>query len=132
MTDSITRTYSARIAIRNPDPALLRLGMTASVQVPDAEGGSAIRLPLTAIVDRDGQRQVWVIDAKTSRVALRTVTLGTAQDDRVQVLAGLAGGETVVSAGVHMLRAGQQVKLPAADAVTPPAAAAAASAGVAK
>lgn len=129
-TDSITRTYSARIAIRNPDPALLRLGMTASVLVPDAEGASAIRLPLTAVVDRAGQRQVWVVDPKTSRVALRTVTLGTAQDDRVQVLAGLAGGETVVSAGVHMLQAGQRVKLPASDAAAPRAAAA--SAGAAK
>jgi RND family efflux transporter MFP subunit len=132
-TDSITRTYSARIAIRNPDTALLRLGMTASVNVPDAEGGSAIRLPLTAIVDKAGQRQVWVVDPKTSRVALRAVTLGTAQDDRVQVLAGLSGGEAVVSAGVHMLQPGQRVMLPATDAATSPAVprTAAASAGAA-
>lgn len=128
-TDSITRTYSARIAIRQPDPALLRLGMTASVQVPDAEGGSAIRLPLTAIVDKPGQREVWVVDPKTSRVAPRAVTLGTAQDDRVQVLAGLNPGETVVSAGVHMLQPGQRVRVPGSAATT---AAPGASAGAAK
>ena len=115
-TDSITRTYSARIAIRKPDPALLRLGMTASGAVQDAEKGSAIRLPLTAIVDHLGQRQVWVVDPQTSRVALRTVELGSAQHDQVQILAGLAGGETVVSAGVHMLQAGQRVKLPTSEA----------------
>ena len=133
-TDSITRTYSARIAIRNPDPARLRLGMTASVAVPDAESGSVIRLPLTAIVDRAGERQVWVVNSKTSRVALRTLVLGTAQDDRVQVLSGLTGGETVVSAGVHMLQAGQRVKLLAADAAPSPTIApvAAASAGAAQ
>ena len=133
-TDSITRTYSARIAIRNPDPARLRLGMTASVAVPDAESGSVIRLPLTAIVDRAGERQVWVVNSKTSRVALRTLVLGTAQDDRVQVLSGLTGGETVVSAGVHMLQAGQRVKLLAADAGPSPTIApvAAASAGAAQ
>jgi RND family efflux transporter MFP subunit len=129
-TDNITRTYSARIAIGQPDPALLRLGMTASVTVPDAEGGSAIRLPLTAIVDKAGQRQVWVVDPKTSRVASRNVTLGTAQDDRVQVLAGLAPGETVVSAGVHMLQSGQRVRLPGADAAV--AQVSAASSGAAK
>ncbi len=114
-TDSITRTYSARIAIRNPDPALLRLGMTATVAVQGAEG-VAIRLPLTAVLDRQGQRQIWVVDPKSSRVALRTVKLGTPQDDRVQVLDGLAIGETVVSAGVHMLQPGQRVKLPAVAA----------------
>ena len=42
-TDSITRTYSARISVKDPDSAL-RLGMTASVQIPNIEGGSAIRV----------------------------------------------------------------------------------------
>lgn len=115
-TDNLTRTYSARIAIRQPDPELLRLGMTASVQVNDIEGSSAIRLPLTAIVDHDGRREVWVVDAKTQRVALRRVTLGSPKDDSVLVTGGLTGGETVVTAGVHMLQPGQRVKPPAAAA----------------
>ena len=121
-TDSVTRTYSARISIRNPDPQQLRLGMTASVLVSDVEGPSAIRLPLTAIVDREGQRQVWVVDPKTSRVALRQIALGSPQDDSVLVVSGLSGGETVVTAGVHMLQSGQLVKLPAAATAAAPAA----------
>jgi len=114
-TDSVTRTYSARISIQQPDPALLRLGMTATVFAADVDGNSAIRLPLTAIVDREGGRQVWVVDPKTSSVAARKVKLGSAQNDSVLVVGGLADGETVVSAGVHMLQPGQRVKL--ADAV---------------
>jgi RND family efflux transporter MFP subunit len=112
-TDSVTRTYSARITIQQPDPALLRLGMTATVSVPNVEGSGAIRLPLTAIVDGDGDgdRQIWIVDARTSRVALRTVKLGSAQNDAVLVTDGLQDGEAVVTAGVHMLHAGQQVKL---------------------
>lgn len=114
-TDNVTRTYSARIAIKDPDPATLRLGMTAAVLAPDVDGAGAIRLPLTAIVDGDGIRQVWVVDRKTQKVSARKVTLGSAQNDNVLVTGGLAGGETVVSAGVHMLQPGQRVKL--ADAV---------------
>jgi RND family efflux transporter MFP subunit len=110
-TDSVTRTYSARITIEDPDPALVRLGMTASVQAPDVDGGGAIRLPLTAIVDADGKRQVWVVDKQTRRVAPRLVTIGGAQNDTVLVTSGLAGGETVVTAGVHMLQPNQQVLL---------------------
>jgi multidrug efflux system membrane fusion protein len=107
--DSVTRTYSARIAVKDADRALM-LGMTASVFVPDVEGASAIRLPLTAIHHRDGQAVVWVIDGESSRVAPRPVALGSAQNDSVLVADGLQGGETVVTAGVHMLHEGQKVK----------------------
>ena len=107
--DSVTRTYSARISIKGADRAL-RLGMTASVFSPDVEGQSAIRLPLTAIYDMEGQPLVWVVDPATSRVATRPVKLGAVQNDSVLVLGGLAGGEKVVTAGVHMLNAGQKVK----------------------
>ncbi|MFZ6780445.1 efflux RND transporter periplasmic adaptor subunit [Undibacterium sp. Ji83W] len=110
-TDSVTRTYSARIAIEQPDPALLRLGMTASVFAPDIEGSSAIRLPLTAIVYHEVQRQVWIVDPKTKRVAARNIQLGAAQKDSVLIASGLTGGEIVVTAGVHQLHADQQVKL---------------------
>lgn len=118
--DSVTRTYSARISIldadADADPSLLRLGMTASVMVPDADGSAALRVPLTAVVDQERSRQVWVVDPKTSRVSAREVKLGAAQNDSVMVVSGLTAGETVVSAGVHMLQPGQQVKV--AEAVT--------------
>ncbi|WP_040788302.1 efflux RND transporter periplasmic adaptor subunit [Massilia niastensis] len=111
-TDSVTRTYSARISIKDPDPALLRLGMTATVTAPDVDGKAAIRLPLTAIVDHEGGRRlIWLVNTKTGRVGSREVKLGSAQNDSVMVLDGLSGGETVVTAGVHMLQPGQQVRL---------------------
>lgn len=110
-TDSVTRTYSARITIVDPDPALVRLGMTASVLAPDVDGKGAIRLPLTAVVDEGGKRHVWVVDRQTQRVAAREVTVAGAQNDTVLVTGGLKGGETVVAAGVHMLQPNQQVLL---------------------
>jgi RND family efflux transporter MFP subunit len=110
--DSVTRTYAARISILDADAAL-RLGMTASVAAPDVDGGSAIRLPLTAIHNKDGRPQVWVIDPASLKVAPRRVKLGAAHNDSVLVSEGLQGGERVVTAGVHMLHAGQKV-LPAA------------------
>lgn len=106
--DSVTRTYAARIAVQDADPAMV-LGMTATVLAP-VTGGSAMRVPMTAILDTAGQPQVWVVDAGTSRVTLRPVTLGGAQNDAVIVTAGLHDGETVVVAGTHFLHAGQRVK----------------------
>lgn len=114
-TDSVTRTYAARIAIRDAD-ASLRLGMTATVLAPDVAGASAIRLPLTAILDRTGRPQVWIVDAANAQVMPREVTLGAAQQDHVLVTSGLKGGETVVTAGVTQLHAGQKVRIAAAPA----------------
>jgi RND family efflux transporter MFP subunit len=108
-TDNVTRTYAARIAVKDADSALL-LGMTATVLAPEVGAGTAIRLPLTSIHDRDGQASVWVVDRATSRVSARPVTLSGAQNDVVLVASGLTGGETVVTAGTHMLHAGQRVK----------------------
>jgi RND family efflux transporter MFP subunit len=123
-TDSVTRTYAARITVRDAGPELM-LGMTASVFTPDAGSAKAIRLPMTAILDKNGQPQVWVVDTQTSTVSTRAVTLSGAQQDSVLVASGLAEGETVVTAGVHMLHAGQKVAVlpnaaeaaPAADQV---------------
>lgn len=108
-TDSITRTYAARVAILDPDAAL-RLGMTARLSLDLGTHQTLRKLPLTALYDTDGAPKVWVVDAKTSKVALRAVTVASLAKDAVLVSAGLADGERVVTAGVHVLREGQQVK----------------------
>lgn len=108
-TDDVTRTYAARVTVRDADAAL-RLGMTASVYVPDVEGVTAIRLPLTAVYNKEGQPLVWVVDPQTSQVKSRAVKLAAAQNDTVLVADGLKDGEIVVTAGVHMLHPGQKVK----------------------
>jgi RND family efflux transporter MFP subunit len=114
-TDSVTRTYAARISVKDADSALM-LGMTASVYTPDAGAAQAMRLPLTAIYDKAGQPLVWVVDTQTQTVATRAVTLAGAQQDSVLVASGLKDGETVVTAGVHMLSPGQKVLLAATGA----------------
>ena len=107
-TDTVTRTYSARVRITNADEAL-RLGMTAVVNLVDTDRSSAIRLPLTAIYNKTGDALVWVLNTKTTQVSARKVVLGGAQNDTVWVKEGLASGETVVTAGVNLLVEGQQV-----------------------
>ena len=107
-TDTVTRTYSARVRITNTDEAL-RLGMTAVVNLVDTDTSKAIRLPLTAIYNKTGDVLVWVLNPKTTQVNARKVVLGDAQNDTVWVKEGLSGGETVVTAGVNLLVEGQKV-----------------------
>ena len=109
-TDKATRTYAARITIREPDAAI-RLGMTASLQVPNIEGSSAIRVPLSAIYDKTGQPLVWLVDPNTSAVSTRPVKLAAAHKNSVLISEGINEGDVIVTAGVHMLHAGQKVKV---------------------
>lgn len=113
-TDSVTRTYSAKVTIVGAD-ASVRLGMTGKVLVALAAQNGVRRLPLTAIYDAGGKPQVWVVDPKTSRVNTREVTLAQAQKDGVLVSAGLRDGDIVVTAGVNLLHAGQKVRLAGSD-----------------
>jgi RND family efflux transporter MFP subunit len=109
-TDEVTRTYAAKVTVVDPDANLL-LGMTASVHVPDVQGSTAVRLPMTAVYDNKGKPLVWVVDPRTSQVTQRFVTLAAAEKDTILVAEGLTNGEVVVTAGVHMLHEGQKVKL---------------------
>jgi membrane fusion protein, multidrug efflux system len=109
-TDKATRTYAARIAIRDPDAAIL-LGMTASVHIQGTQAGAVIRVPLSAVFEKAGQLLVWVVDGQASSVATRPVRIAAAHKDSVLVAEGLDEGEVVVTAGVHMLHAGQSVKV---------------------
>ena len=110
MTDDATRQYTARVTITDPD-ASVELGMTARVHLESARRlAASYRLPLSALLQKDGKSQVWVVATDTGRVALRSVTVADMEQDSVIVREGLKPDETVVTAGVHLLFAGQKVR----------------------
>lgn len=113
--DPATRTYAVRVSIVDPDPQV-RLGMTANAIVRKGQAGTTnvALLPLSALTQQDGAPAVWVIDPKSKEVHLRTVEIGQYRADGVTVRSGLQADEMVVTAGVHKLVQGQQVRLYAA------------------
>jgi RND family efflux transporter MFP subunit len=110
LADPLTRTYAVKITFIDPDSAV-QLGMTASVRASRRLAAPAIRLPLTALIEHEGQPAVWVVDPQTLKVARRTVHLGEFHGDQVIVASGLAPGQRVVTAGVHKLYPDQPVRL---------------------
>ncbi|WP_427313215.1 efflux RND transporter periplasmic adaptor subunit [Cupriavidus sp. H39] len=120
--DPVTRTYATRVSVPNP-PADLKLGMTAVVTFVRTGAATAIRVPLTALLQDHGRDQVWVYDTASGTVKPVAVTLGDAIGNEIEVRQGLAPGQTIVTAGVHLLRPGQKVR--PLQTVTPASAAAA-------
>ncbi|MEO9386105.1 efflux RND transporter periplasmic adaptor subunit [Chromobacterium phragmitis] len=107
--DPATRTYPARIALSG-DSRSLQLGMTAAVALP-ARASGELKLPLTAILDLQGKHYVWTVDDKTLRVSRKPVEVASIDSDGASIASGARAGDKIVTAGVHLLREGQRVKL---------------------
>ena len=107
--DPATRTFLVKIAIQDPGPEV-KLGMTAAVDVADAVDPEEIVIPLSALYHKDAATAVWVVDPKTSALALKPVQVSRYTDGGVVIAAGLAPGDTVVLKGVNELYEQEPVK----------------------
>lgn len=114
--DPVTRTFAARIALKDADPRLA-LGMTATVRFPLGEPAGAGRqlIPLSAIFQQGEQAAVWKVGADGT-VNLQKITVSAYTDAGAVVSEGLAGGETIVAAGVNLLTTGEKVRIAQANA----------------
>lgn len=112
--DPITRTYSAKITLLEADPAV-QLGMTATVTVRRQMEGEVVRLPLSSIYQQEsGEPAVWLVNAD-NKVNLVPVEVAEYTFDKALIRAGLSSGQRVVTAGVHKLTPGQQVRVAEGD-----------------
>jgi RND family efflux transporter MFP subunit len=114
VADPATRTYTVKVSI--PASEDVRLGMTAVVQLASqaAEASAAqLRAPLSALVQNKGASSVWVIE--NGAVRLQPVRLGGVSGNDVVLASGVKPGQTIVTAGVNLLKNGQKVKILSAD-----------------
>ncbi len=124
VADPSTRTYAVKVAI--PDSlAEAKLGMTAVVQFSSRSATPQIKVPLTALFYEKKTTSVWVVEGGTVKL-VPVAVVGTAGND--VVLGGVKAGQTVVTAGVNLLKPGQKVKILGEDLPTKPASAAGAQA----
>jgi len=108
--DPVTRTFLVKADLGGANPAP-RLGQTATVAVAAPRVAGVARVPLSALKEDQGRTTVWVVDPASMTTVSRTVTLGGAEGSEAVVVAGLAPGDRIVTAGVHVLSAGQKVRL---------------------
>jgi RND family efflux transporter MFP subunit len=114
--DPVTRTYAVRVSLPDAPRAML-LGASVTGQVSIARPGAVAVLPATALFQKDAKPAVWVVDAASSEVQLKPVTVQRYEADKVVITDGLASGDRVVTAGVQKLSPGEKVRI-AADSNT--------------
>jgi RND family efflux transporter MFP subunit len=109
LADAATGTYSVKVGLNEP-PAALRLGATVVGRV-SLSSEQVVKLPGSALTQVSSDADVWVVNPKAMTVTARQVGVLRYESDAVVIGSGLADGEIVVTAGVHALRPGQEVRL---------------------
>jgi len=101
--DETSRTNRIRITVPNPG-LRLKPGMFATIFLDANIGSDALTVPLDAVIVT-GERNVVFVREGEGMLTPRAVVLGARSGDRVQILAGLAEGETVVAAANFLVDA---------------------------
>jgi cobalt-zinc-cadmium efflux system membrane fusion protein len=102
MVNPKTRRITVRAVVPNTD-GRLKPEMFATLALGDAEPAMAVVVPSSAVQSVDGQTVVFVA-GEDDTFSPRQVVVGRTINDRVQVLSGLAAGESVAATGSFVLK----------------------------
>lgn len=109
VADMPARTFAAEVTVDN-SAGKLRGGVYANVVITAEPKENALVIPMSAIVMREDQRTVFVVD-DDGVVSRRVLTIGFVNDNMVEVLDGLSDGDRIVTGGQNKLREGSKIKL---------------------
>ncbi len=112
--DAATGTLKCKAVFDNRDAALFPNQFINARLLVDTK--RAVTLVPTAAVQRGAEQSTFVyVVGVDSAVAIRPVTLGTAEGGVVEIMSGLTPGETVVLEGVDRLASGSKVAVQMKD-----------------
>jgi RND family efflux transporter MFP subunit len=98
-----TRTLAVRVALQNADFSL-KPGMYANIEIHGDPRRGVLSVPRSAVL-ATGTRVLVFVKGADGMLTPREVELGGTTNDRVEVLRGLAAGETVVSSATFLIDA---------------------------
>jgi multidrug efflux system membrane fusion protein len=106
IADPVTRTFTAKVALPEGSKNV-QLGMTAVVSFGIRNPQPMIRLPLTSLFQDKNVTSVWVVEGGSVKLLPVQIASTTGQD--VLIAGGINSGQTIVTAGVNLLKQGQKV-----------------------
>ncbi len=110
--DAESRTLRLRAMCPNPNGKILP-GAFATIEVPFETVPAALLVPAQALSADAAGTKVYLF--KAGKATPRPVAAGLRTDSTVQITAGLAAGDTVITSGVVQLRPGSAVTLSQID-----------------
>lgn len=100
--DPVSRSFRVRIEPDNPAP--LRIGMTAEINIIVTERAKALLAPASAVVDS----HVWVV--REGRLHRQAVQTGISGEKQIEILSGLVETDVLVIRPVATLKEGRTAR----------------------
>lgn len=110
-SDPVTRTYPVKVSIDATEPPALGSTVYLTPLLAESAAPTVIKLPTTALFQTGNATAVWLLDAASMTVKAQRIEVAAVDGNEVIVAAGLQPGMRVVSAGAHVLSAGQKVSI---------------------
>lgn len=111
--DTSSRTMSVKLRFDKAD-SRVKVGMYGRVKLVTESVADAIVVPSSAIVVREQQNYLFVVQSHSdekSTVKLVPVTAGISVDNQTEIAKGLKAGDEIVIKGMSLLNDGSKVKI---------------------
>jgi membrane fusion protein (multidrug efflux system) len=105
--DSVSRAVAVRARLTRP-PRALRIGESVLGHIVTGTNPHAVTVPIEALVPEGDGFRVYVVDSAGIAHA-RAVTVGGRSESLVEILTGVAPGETVVTTGAYGVEDGVKI-----------------------
>lgn len=116
VADEHSRTYPVKIELPNPD-YVLRPGMIVQADIKTKTPMDVLTVPGCAIVqDADNVSYVFLADQSNGLALRRRIDYGRTFHDGIEIIHGLAPGDSVIVSGQHKLVDGSPIVITNADA----------------
>jgi multidrug efflux pump subunit AcrA (membrane-fusion protein) len=103
----VSRTIDVELSIPNPTHRI-KPGMYVEVEWTISSRPATV-VPLAAVVDRGGQKYVFL--AADGLAKMTPVTVGAVAGDVIEIVSGLAGGEKIITTGAGQLNDKDKIKV---------------------
>lgn len=115
---SVTGSYPITLSMKQPDGIAIIPGMTGVAwranpndELFNSSKMKGVEVPTNAILsESEGENFVWVVSEPNNIIKKKAISLGELTSKGV-LITGLTGNEKIVTAGIHELSEGQQVRL---------------------
>lgn len=103
VADKISRTYEAKILVKNPDLAL-KPGMVCDVRMEAAMEKELVIIPYQSVSkDSENRTFVFLVDIKEKRARKQVIKSGQYKGTGMEVISGLEPGQIIVNGGKEKL-----------------------------
>lgn len=110
LPDPATRLYRVEAQIAAGQDTSIRAGTIGRVTLDIPAPGPVILLPAEAVVSKNNRLLVYTVGQEKRAQAVE-ITVGNLVDGRLEILTGLAGGETIIVEGAPFILDGEEIRI---------------------